>query len=77
MTDLWKPVRFGATDLVTSRLAIGSSYGVGDVDLERAFERGVNFFFWGLRRTSQFGRGIRNLAPKVIADIFAAQRSAV
>ncbi len=58
-TNWWDPVSFGRTGLSVSRLAIASSYGVGGRDLERARERGINFFFWGLRRTDQFAEGLR------------------
>src|SRR5262245_32570860 len=50
------------TGLVVSRLAIGSSYGVGGSDLERAFDRGINFFFFGLRRRDHYAAGVRALA---------------
>jgi len=47
-----------------SRVAVASSYGVGGRDLERAHERGVDFFFWGLRRRRDFGQGLRRIAKK-------------
>jgi aryl-alcohol dehydrogenase-like predicted oxidoreductase len=61
---LWGKVPFGRTGLSVSRLSIGSSYGVGGADLERAFERGVNFFFFGLRRRGGFAAGLRALTPR-------------
>lgn len=61
-TSLWDKVTFGRTDLTVSRLAIGSSYGIGGKELERAYERGINFFFWGLRRTGRFAEGVRAVA---------------
>jgi len=64
MTALWDKLEFGRTDLPVSRLAIGSSYGVGGSDLERAYERGINFFFWGMRRTGRFAEGVRSVAAK-------------
>ena len=39
MACSWDKVTFGATGLRVSPLAIGSSYGVGAGDIERAFER--------------------------------------
>jgi len=79
MSDVAK-VRFGRTGLEVSRLAIGSSYGVGGADLERAFERGVNFMFWGLRRTPQFARGlqpiIRGGRERLVIAIQSYSRSA-
>jgi aryl-alcohol dehydrogenase-like predicted oxidoreductase len=60
----WEKVTFGKTRLEVSAIGLGSSYGVGGRDLERAFERGINFFFWGLRRRGDFGKGLRRLAAK-------------
>jgi aryl-alcohol dehydrogenase-like predicted oxidoreductase len=48
--------------LDVSALGIGSSYGLSGADVERAFERGINFFFWGSRRRADFGEGVRRLA---------------
>lgn len=75
MSDLWKKVPFGRTGLSVSRLALGSSYGVGGADLERAYERGVNFMFWGLRRRPKFGEGIRAIARKDRAGLVVAIQS--
>ena len=66
---------FGRTGLQVSRLAIGSSYGVGGKDLERAFERGVNFMFWGLRRTETFADGVRAIAKTRREDLVLAIQS--
>ncbi|MEZ4219370.1 MAG: aldo/keto reductase [Polyangiaceae bacterium] len=73
--SLWGRVPFGQTGLTVSRLAIGSSYGVGDAALERAYERGVNFFFWGLRRTGPFAAGVRAVARKHREDMCVAIQS--
>jgi aryl-alcohol dehydrogenase-like predicted oxidoreductase len=48
--------------LNVSALGLASSYGLSGADVERAFERGVNFFFWGSLRKSDFGRGVRSIA---------------
>ena len=47
-----------------SRLGLASSYGAGAGEVERAFERGVRFFFWGALRTRSFGRALRRLASQ-------------
>ena len=75
MSQLWKPVSFGATGLSISRIGLGSSYGVGSADVERAFERGVNFMFWGLRRRGDFGAGLRNIAARRREDLVLAVQS--
>ncbi|MBK7585611.1 MAG: aldo/keto reductase [Myxococcales bacterium] len=59
--SLWDATTFGRSGLSVSRLAVGSSYGVGGADLERARERGINFFFWGLRRTDAFADGLHRV----------------
>ena len=57
-------IAFGNTGLQVSRIALGSSYGLSDVEVERAYERGINFLFWGSRRRSSFGRGVKRLAQR-------------
>ena len=80
-SSLWNKVPFGRTGLTVSRLAVGSSYGVGDADLERAYERGLNFMFYGLRRTAPFARGVRALVrahrDELVLAIQSYSRSAL
>ena len=47
-----------------SRLGLASSYGAGAREVERAFDRGIRFFFWGALRTASFGAGLRRIARK-------------
>ncbi len=51
----------GRTGLKVGRLGISASYGVPGDALERAFERGVNYIYWGSRRTASFGEGLKRL----------------
>lgn len=51
----------GRTGLEVGRLGIASSYGVSGEALEKAFERGVNYIYWGSRRTTSFGEGLKRL----------------
>lgn len=71
----WKKVRFGATGLMVSRLGLGSSYGLSGKEVERAYERGINFMFWGLRRRADFGSGIRNIAARDREGVVIAVQS--
>src|ERR1700749_390554 len=73
MTSLRDKVPFGRTGLRVSRLAIGSSYGVGGADLEGAFERGINFLFFGLQRRAGLAQGVRALASHRDALVLAIQ----
>lgn len=47
-----------------SPIALASSYGLGGREVERAFERGLGFFFWGALRRADFGRALRRLARR-------------
>lgn len=58
----WRERKLAGLDV--SALGIGSSYGLSGADVERSFERGINFFFWGSRRRADFGEGVRRLARK-------------
>jgi aryl-alcohol dehydrogenase-like predicted oxidoreductase len=53
----------GRTGLEVCRLGVAASYGVPAAAVERAFHQGVNYFYWGSRRSQAFGQAIRNLAP--------------
>ncbi|MBI2896689.1 MAG: aldo/keto reductase [Deltaproteobacteria bacterium] len=57
----WNHVTLGETGFRVSPLGLGSSYGVGTADVERAFERGINFFLWGSLRRARFGRAIARI----------------
>jgi predicted aldo/keto reductase-like oxidoreductase len=59
-----KPVVLGASGLTAARLGIGSDSGVPCEALEWAFERGINYFYWGSRRTKGMKEAIRRLAPR-------------
>ena len=55
---------FGRTGMKVGRLGISSSYGVPGDALERAFEQGVNYIYWGSRRLASFGEGLKRLRPQ-------------
>lgn len=54
----------GVTGRAVGPIGLGSSYGLGGRDVERAFDRGVDFFLWGSMRKSDFGLGLREVARK-------------
>ena len=62
--NLWEKRPLGRSGATTSRLGLGSSFGLETPDVERAFERGVNYLYWGSLRKPGFGRAIANLAPR-------------
>jgi aryl-alcohol dehydrogenase-like predicted oxidoreductase len=51
----------GRTGLEVGRLGLASGYGVPGTALEWAFERGVNYIFWGSRRSDSFGAALKRL----------------
>ena len=55
------PITLGRSGPSTSRIGLSSGYGISGADVTRAFERGVRYFYFGSRRTSDFGRAIADL----------------
>jgi len=47
-----------------SRLGVSASYGVPGDAVERAFEQGVNYLYWGSMRRDAFGDALRRLGPR-------------
>jgi aryl-alcohol dehydrogenase-like predicted oxidoreductase len=62
MKDSSQKVILGRTNLKVSRLGIGSSYGVSEKACHKAFDEGVNYFFWGSVRTTGMCLAIREIA---------------
>lgn len=57
-------VSLGSTGLQVSRLGLGSSFGLSTREVERAFDSGVNYFYWGSIRRPMFGRALRHIAKR-------------
>ena len=68
-------IRLPQSDLVVSRIGLGSSFGVGPEGLELAFDHGINFFYWGSIRRPGFGEGIRRLARRRRDEIVVVVQS--
>ena len=64
MEDFTRQVPLGRTGLSVSRLGIGSSFGAPSRVIEEAFDRGVNYLYWGSVRRPAFGRAMHNLARR-------------
>src|SRR5271169_4139241 len=60
----FEPRMLGRTGLRVGRMGTSSSYGVPTAAVERAFEQGVNYLYWGSIRRKAFGDAIRNLKPQ-------------
>ncbi len=52
----------GKTGLQSSRLGIGANFNPPTEVIESAFDRGINYFYWGSARQPGFGRAMHNLA---------------
>ena len=53
----WKTTTLGKTGWKVGRLGLASSYGADERCVQMAFERGVNYLYWGSMRTAKFGAG--------------------
>lgn len=54
----------GKTGLLACRLGVSCSYGAPTEAFEEAFERGVNYFYWGSMRKEAMARAVRNIIAK-------------
>lgn len=63
----------GRTGLQVGRLGIASGYGVPGKALEWAFERGVDYIYWGSRRTESWGDALKRLRPKRMQFVLVIQ----
>ncbi|MBF0529646.1 MAG: aldo/keto reductase [Deltaproteobacteria bacterium] len=54
----------GRTGLSVGRLGVACSYGAPTEAFEEAFERGVNYFYYGSTRKEAMARAIRNITAK-------------
>ncbi len=55
-------VEIGKTGLQTSRLGIGSTFDAPTQVIEAAFDRGINYLYWGSVRQPAFARAMVNLS---------------
>lgn len=62
-------VQLGKTGLLVSRIGLGCSYGVDTASQEEAFERGINYFYFGTLRRAAMAKAIHHLAPKHRDDL--------
>lgn len=80
--DFYAPRALGRTGLSAGRLGVACSYGAPTEAFEEAFERGVNYFYWGSSRKEAMARAIRNLVgrgqrDRLIVVLQSYSRSAV
>ena len=63
----------GRTGLTVGRMGISAGYGVPTAAVERAFDHGVNYLYWGTRRTDAFAQAVRNLRAKRESFVLVVQ----
>ena len=63
----------GRTGLTVGRMGISAGYGVPTAAVERAFDHGVNYLYWGSRRTDAFAQAIKNLRAKRESFVLVVQ----
>ena len=62
MADFLERIEIGNTGLLSSRLGIGSTFDASTAVIEDAFERGINYLYWGTVRQPDFARAMVNLS---------------
>jgi len=73
MTTSWQRATLGRTGMEVGRLGMSGSYGVPASAVEEAFEKGVNYLYYGSLRRAAFAKALRNLAPKRDRIVFVVQ----
>lgn len=68
-------VELGRTGLKVSRVGFGSSFHAPTASYERAFERGINYFYWGSLRRDAMGAALRNLSQRHQDDLVVVLQS--
>ncbi len=66
--DLKAKRTLGRTGLTVGRLGVACSYGAPTEAYEEAFEKGVNYFYWGSMRKPAMADAIRNIINKGARD---------
>ena len=64
MSAEWTHTTLGRTGIDVCRLGLAAGYGVPAAAVERAFERGVNYLYWGSMRRGGFGSALKNLKSR-------------
>jgi len=70
-----KKVPLGRTDLLVSRMGIGCSYGISTRSLEEAFDRGINYFYFGTLRRAAMAHAVHHLSSGHRSELVVAIQS--
>jgi len=75
MTGFSRRIRLGRSGLSVSRLGLGSSFEAPTSSFREAFDRGVNYFYWGSVRRGGMRRAIREIAREHREDLVVVLQS--
>jgi aryl-alcohol dehydrogenase-like predicted oxidoreductase len=73
--DFHEPIILGRSGLRVSRLGLGASFSAPTSAYEEAFDKGVNYFYWGSLRRNFMGEAIRHLAPRHRSELVVVIQS--
>lgn len=62
-------IQLGNTGLESARLGIGSTFNAPAAVIESAFDRGINYLYWGTVRQPGFAEAMRNLEKQHRDDL--------
>lgn len=69
MTAFPHRVTLGRSGLSVGKLGLGASFAAPATAYREAFDRGVNYFYWGSLRRNTMGQAIREIAPRARDDL--------
>ena len=69
------PRTLGRTGLRVGPIGLASSYGLRESGVERAFEQGCNYIYWGSLRRRPFGRALKHLCATRRDDVVLVLQS--
>ena len=69
----FEPRVLGRTGLAVGRMGVSASYGVPTAAVERAYEHGINYLYWGSIRRDAFAQAVRNLRPQRQSFVLVVQ----
>lgn len=75
MTAFSDRTTLGRSGLRVSKLGLGSSFRAPSASYLEAFERGVNYFYWGSMRRNLMGEAIREIARQKREEICVVLQS--
>jgi len=64
MTDFLDRIEIGRTGMTSARLGIGSTFDAPASVIGSAFDRGINYLYWGTVRQPEFAKAVVNLSKQ-------------